>query len=297
VYSLYTVGGDVPGLDWNARRSANYPIGSGVQWIWNIPASQWGSNQQLGVPISFYNNYNNTGGSISATVMAGFDDNGSIRINSTNYGPFSFSATPFQVTLNPGNNTIQLTGINTAGPAGLWFAMKDNSGRILLKTDSTSGWSTTPLPPPVVAVAPAAAPATSTGYTPANVPLDYLKFLFQKAGCDPRNLTEADLTVKYWRTLPSMDSIINDIRGYAVAYSTGSGSQAQKDFCQPPSTGPAAAAGYMPSQRVNQNRVRRKKTCDTCPSAPLLSSLPTPSIAHNVNLPHYCQRLTDDGGL
>ena len=153
--------------------------------------------------------------------------------------------------------------------------------------------------PPIAPVAAAAqaASTTSTGYTPANVPLDYLKFLFQKAGCDPRNLTEADLTVKYWRTLPSMDSIINDIRGYAVAYSTGSGSQAQKDFCQPPSTGPAAAAGYMPSQRVNQNRVRRKKTCDTCPSAPLLSSLPTPSIAHNVNLPHYCQRLTDDGGI
>lgn len=154
---------------------------------------------------------------------------------------------------------------------------------------------------PVVAAAPAAAPAaartTSTGYTPDNVPLDYLKYLFQQAGCDPRNLTEADLTVKFWRTLPSMESIINDMRGYAVAYSTGSGSQAQKDYCQPPSTGAAAAAGYMPPQNVNTNRVRRTKTCSTCPSAPLLSSLPTPSIAHNVNLPHYCQRVLDDGGI
>lgn len=143
-------------------------------------------------------------------------------------------------------------------------------------------------PPPV---APAVAAPATPGYTPANVPLNYLKYLFQQAGCDPRNLTEADLTVKYWRGLPSIDSIINDMRAYAVAYSTGSGSQTQKDFCQPPST---AQAGYMPSQTVNPNRVRKTKTCSTCPSAPLLSSLPTPSIEHNVNLPHYCQRLVDD---
>jgi len=146
-----------------------------------------------------------------------------------------------------------------------------------------------PPPPPA-----AAAPATSIGYTPDNVPLNYLKYLFQQAGCDPRNLTDDDLTVKFWRGLPSMDAIINDIRGYAVAYSSGSGSQAQKDFCQPPSTGPAAQAVYMPPQIVNRNPV--KKTI-TCPSAPLLFSLPTPSIAHNVNLPHYCQRVTDDGGI
>jgi hypothetical protein len=129
------------------------------------------------------------------------------------------------------------------------------------------------------------------------VPLDYLKFLFQQAGCNPINLTEGDLTVKFWRTLPSMDAIKNDIRGYAVAYSTGSGTQAQKDFCQPPSTGPAEGERYMPSQTRNTNIKRTTKTCGTCASAPLLSSLPTPSIAHNVNLPHYCQRLTDDGGI
>jgi hypothetical protein len=234
-------------------------------------------------------------------------------------------------------------------------------------------------------------------YTPANAPLEYLKNLFREAGCDPRNLTEADLTVKYWRTLPSMDSIKNDIRNYALAYSTGSGSQAQKDFCKDPPPAPAttpslppvtihencwggsgwskslvgpkrfnsgadyssdvsyikvpsgvtveisyngrsftivgpkefnacggsgdwyfndkistidiratnpsdtntppAAPAYMPPQTVNTNRVKRTKTCSTCPSAPLLSSLPTPSIAHNVNLPHYCQRVLDDGGI
>jgi hypothetical protein len=142
-----------------------------------------------------------------------------------------------------------------------------------------------------------AEPTTSTGYTPANVPLDYLKFLFQQAGCNPINLTEGDLTVKFWRTLPSMDAIKNDIRGYAVAYSTGSGTQAQKDYCQPPSTGHAEGDRYMPPQTRNTNIKRTTKTCATCPSAPLLSSLPTPSIAHNVNLPHYCQRITDDGGL
>lgn len=294
VYSLYSVGSASGDLDWNGRRSGNYPNGSGVQWIWNLPVSQWGLNQQLGVPISFYNNYNNTAGPIPVTVMAGVDDHGSITINSTSYGTFSFTATPFQVILNPGNNTIQLTGINTGGPAGLWFAMKDNNGRILLKTDSTSGWSTRPLPPPPVAQATS---TTSTGYTPANVPLDYLKFLFQQAGCNPINLTEGDLTVKFWRKLPSMDAIKNDIRGYAVAYSTGSGTQAQKDYCQPPSTGPAEGARYMPSQTRNTNIKKTTKTCATCPSAPLLGSLPTPSIAHNVNLPHYCQRITDDGGL
>jgi hypothetical protein len=58
---------------------------------------------------------------------------------------------------------------------------------------------------------------------------------------------------------------------------------------------PPAVAVYMPSQIVNRNPVKKTITCNTCPSAPLLSSLPTPSIAHNVNLPHYCQRVTDDG--
>ena len=70
-----------------------------------------------------------------------------------------------------------------------------------------------------------------------------------------------------------------------------------KTDCTNWSTSPPAAPGYMPPQTVNLNPVRRTKTCSTCPSAPLLSSLPTPSIAHNVNLPHYCQRITDDGGL
>ena len=65
----------------------------------------------------------------------------------------------------------------------------------------------------------------------------------------------------------------------------------------PPPPPPPAAPGYMPPQTVNLNPVKGKQTCVTCSPAPLLSSLPTPSIAHNVNLPHYCQRITDDGGL
>lgn len=148
-------------------------------------------------------------------------------------------------------------------------------------------------------------------YTPANAPLEYLKNLFRQAGCDPSNLTEADLTVKFWRTLPSMDAIKNDIRGYANAYSTGSGSQAQKDFCQPnqrvsvqvrentvarsmASTirsyeAPAPPPTYPQSLGVSS--VSMGPTRTLC--APL-TSLPTPSIKHNVNLPHYCQRIIDD---
>jgi hypothetical protein len=65
----------------------------------------------------------------------------------------------------------------------------------------------------------------------------------------------------------------------------------------PPPAASRSAPVYMPPETINQNRKRTTKTCGTCASAPLLSSLPTPSIAHNVNLPHYSQRLTDDGGL
>lgn len=238
----------------------------------------------------------------NSPASSGFTTTGNIgsgltffpSISYTPGGPAGTHPDPY-VSSNP--STYPNSYPNNFRPAyfgiGFWYRAGGAGGNYVLTVTQIDPPIAPPAPAPVAQVA----PTTSTGYTPANVPLDYLKFLFQQAGCNPENLTEDDLTVKYWRTLPSMDAIKNDIRNYAVGYSTGSGSQAQKDFCQPPSTGPAAAPAYMPSQTVNTNIKRKTKTCATCPSAPLLGSLPTPSIAYNVNIPHYCQRVLDDGGL
>lgn len=82
-----------------------------------------------------------------------------------------------------------------------------------------------------------------------------------------------------------------------------------KSDCTNWSTSPPAAAAPA-AACPDMSQYMPKSSCNSCAapnscvdmthyksnsnSAPLLSSLPTPSIAHNVNLPHYCQRLVDD---
>jgi len=196
------------------------PVGNGVYWIWGAPNSGYVS-RPIDEAFTFYHSYNNTTGTlIQAKMYGGADNYATVTINGQRLPQITGSLdSPYNVQLLPGNNNIQIFGQNEsiqrlANPAAVWLMIKDDSNRILVKTDCTN-WSTSPPAAPAPA---AAAPAPA-------VPV------------------------------------------------------------------------YMPPQTLNLNRVKRTKTCDTCPSAPLLSSLPTPSIAHNVNLPHYCQRLTDDGGI
>ena len=135
------------------------PLGNGVCWIWGAPNSG-NESRPDNEAFTFYNSYNNTTGSnIQAQMYGGADNYATVTINGEQFPRFDGSlSSPYSVTLRPGNNNIQIFGQNgVASPSAVWLMIKDTSGRILIKTDSTSGWSTSPLPPPPAAAAPAAA--------------------------------------------------------------------------------------------------------------------------------------------
>lgn len=65
---------------------------------------------------------------------------------------------------------------------------------------------------------------------PATISLDKLQQLFNSIGC-AKKLTEED--VKWWRTRPTMNDIINDMKAYAELTSKCAGSEGQHSFCDP----------------------------------------------------------------
>ena len=65
---------------------------------------------------------------------------------------------------------------------------------------------------------------------PATISLDKLQQLFNSIGC-AKKLTEED--VKWWRTRPTMNDIVNDMKAYADLTSKCAGSEGQHSFCDP----------------------------------------------------------------
>ena len=92
---------------------------------------------------------------------------------------------------------------------------------------------------PNMCAAPAPSNQGTPAYTPATIPLSVLKGMFTSAGCNPAKLTEGDMTVKYWRNLPSIASIQNDMNAYGSGLANGTATYDQAEFCQPS----AASAG------------------------------------------------------
>ena len=67
--------------------------------------------------------------------------------------------------------------------------------------------------------------------TPANISLAKLQQLFNNAGCT-RTLVEGDQT-KWWRSRPTVNDIIADMKEYGRLTSSCTGSDSQHNFCNP----------------------------------------------------------------
>lgn len=128
------------------------PVGNGVCWIWGAPNSG-NEARPDNEAFTFYHSYNNTTGSnIQAQMYGGADNYATVTINGERFPRFDGSlSSPYNVTLRPGDNNIQIFGQNgAASPSAVWLMIKDTSGRILVKSDSTN-WSTSPPAAPAAA--------------------------------------------------------------------------------------------------------------------------------------------------
>jgi hypothetical protein len=166
--------------------------GFGLYWIWGVPNSG-----NVGRPdneaFTFYHSYNNTTGTdIKAKMYGGADNYATVTINGQQLPRFDGSLSdPYHVTLRPGNNNIQIFGQNgVASPAGVWLMIKDDSDRILVKTDCTN-WSTSP--PAAAAPAPAAAAPACNSCAAPNACVDMTPYML-KAKC---LLTDDDQDPRY----------------------------------------------------------------------------------------------------
>lgn len=65
---------------------------------------------------------------------------------------------------------------------------------------------------------------------PATISLDKLQQLFNSAGC-AKKLTENDVT--WWRTRPTINDIVNDMKAYGELTSKCAGSEGHHSFCDP----------------------------------------------------------------
>jgi hypothetical protein len=137
------------------------PPGNGVFWMWG--AVHENSVRPGNEAFSFYYNFNNPGPTVTAKIAAGFDDYGYIVLNGTKYPStnpnaaigyegFSKSITPLQVTIPSGINRLEIRCVNGAcnnsaysgggcpSPAGVWLAITDSKGNIMVKTNC-DGWT------------------------------------------------------------------------------------------------------------------------------------------------------------
>ena len=166
VYCMCEVGVAGPKNPWqrisSATWEANAPVaGSGVFWMWGT-ADGYGSRPP-NEAFSFYYNFNNPGPSVTAKITAGFDNYGYIVLNGTKYPStnpnasigyegFMRAITPFQVTIPSGLNRLEIRCVNagfgpsawesgnTYNPAGVWLAITDPNGNIMVKTNC-DGWT------------------------------------------------------------------------------------------------------------------------------------------------------------
>ena len=166
VYCMCEVGVAGPKNPWQRISSATWeanapPAGSGVFWMWGT-ADGYGSRPP-NEAFSFYYNFNNPGPSVTAKITAGFDNYGYIVLNGTKYPStnpnasigyegFMRAITPFQVTIPSGINRLEIRCVNagfgpsawqagnTYNPAGVWLAITDPNGNIMVKTNC-DGWT------------------------------------------------------------------------------------------------------------------------------------------------------------
>lgn len=118
------------------------------------------------------------------------------------------------------NDAKYLIGTPDIFATGGWPFYWNAQGHYLLSWDS-------PAP------APAAAPVA---VAPATVPLSAFQTMFTAAGCT-RQLAESDIA--WWRGLPSMTDVQNDMNAYGSLTASGAADARQKEFCKP--TTPATA--------------------------------------------------------
>jgi hypothetical protein len=112
-----------------------------AQWIWNL---QTAATDASTVPITFSNQYyNNTATPIDTILHIIVDDVATVTLNGTKIGDVrggwdTLEYPKLPITLQPGNNRIDILATNTGGPAGLLVALvKKSDNTILLRSDAS----------------------------------------------------------------------------------------------------------------------------------------------------------------